>query len=65
MDISKEIKKLMVQENFTQEALAEALNTTQANLSKKFKLNNPRINELEEIVNAMGYKIEVNFIKSE
>lgn len=64
MDISKEIKKLMVQENFTQEALAESLNTTQANLSKKFKLNNPRLNELEEIVNVMGYKIEVNFIKN-
>lgn len=65
MDITKKIQKLMIDENLTQKILAEKLQTTQANLSKKFKLNNYRMNDLEEIAATLGYKLEINFIKIE
>lgn len=65
MDITKMIKKVMIDENIKQEVLAEKLNFSQANLSKKFKLNNFRIKELEEIAAAMGYKVEINFLKED
>lgn len=63
MDITKELQKIMIDRDLTQKMLADKLDTTQANLSKKFKLNNYRIQELEELVKLMGYKIEINFIK--
>ena len=63
MDVTKIIQKTMIDESLNQKELAERLNTTQANLSKKFKFNNYRIKELEEIASAMGYKVEINFIK--
>lgn len=46
----------------TQKELAEKLGTTQANLSKKYKADNWRIKDLEEIARALDAKLEVNFI---
>lgn len=63
MDIIKEIKKIMIDENVNLVSLAERLNTSQPNLSKKFKRNNPTIKDLEEIANALNREIEIKFIK--
>lgn len=63
MDIVKEIKKIMIDENINLISLAEKLNTSQPNLSKKFKRNNPTVNDLEEIAAALGRELEINFIK--
>ncbi|HBI92101.1 MAG TPA: helix-turn-helix domain-containing protein [Terrisporobacter glycolicus] len=63
MDIIKEIKKIMIDENMNIVSLAEKLNTSQPNLSKKFKRNNPTISDLEEIAAALNREIEINFIK--
>lgn len=63
MDIIKEIKKIMIDENMNIVSLAEKLNTSQPNLSKKFKRNNPTISDLEEIATALNREIEINFIK--
>lgn len=63
MDIIKEIKKIMIDENMNIVSLAEKLNTSQPNLSKKFKRNNPTVKDLEEIAAALGRELEINFIK--
>lgn len=63
LDVTKEIQKILLEENLSKSYLAEKLNFSQANLSKKFKLNNYRINDLEEIAKAIGYKVEIKFIK--
>lgn len=63
MDITKEIKKIMVDEDITIVALAEKLGTSQPNLSAKFKRNNFSVNEMKEIAAVLGYELEIKFIK--
>ena len=63
MDITKEIKKIMVDEEITIVALAEKLGTSQPNLSAKFKRNNFSVNEMKEIATVLGYELEIKFIK--
>lgn len=63
MDITKEIKKIMVDEDITIVALAEKLGTSQPNLSAKFKRNNFSVNEMKEIATVLGYELEIKFIK--
>ncbi|UEL47598.1 helix-turn-helix domain-containing protein [Terrisporobacter hibernicus] len=63
MDIIKEIKKIMIDENMNMVSLAEKLSTSQPNLSKKFKRNNPTISDLEEIAAALGRELEISFVK--
>lgn len=63
MDIIKEVKKIMMDENINLVSLAERLNTSQPNLSKKFKRNNPTIKDLEEIAAALNREVEIKFIK--
>lgn len=65
MDVTKEIKMIMLEENLNQDDLAKLLETTQSNISKKFNSNNYRVNELEKIANLLGYKLELKFIKKE
>lgn len=63
MDMTTEIKKLMLDEKINMVGLAKRLNTSQPNLSAKFKRNNFSIKELEEIAAALNYTIEIKFIK--
>lgn len=63
MDIIKEIKKIMIDEDINLVNLAERLNTSQPNLSKKFKRNNPTVKDLEEIASALNREVEIKFIK--
>lgn len=63
MDIIKEIKKIMIDEDINLVNLAERLNTSQPNLSKKFKRNNPTIKDLEDIAKALNREVEIKFIK--
>lgn len=63
IDVSKEIKKIMIDENIGQVELAKKLNVTQQNISAKFKKNDMRISEITTILNALGYDLEINFIK--
>jgi len=65
MDIAKELKKIMVDEDITLKALADKLNTSQPNLSNKFKRNNFSTKELTEISNALGYEFNIIFKKRE
>lgn len=63
MDIATEIKKIMLDEKVNMVGLAKKLNTTQPNLSAKFKRNNFTIKDLEEISAALNHKVIIEFIK--
>ena len=63
MDITKIIKKILIDENVTVSELANRLNTTQPNLSAKFRRNDFRISEIEEIAAALGYSLNLEIKK--
>ncbi len=63
MNISNEIKSLYVKEGKSQGELAKMLNTTQANLSKKLKNNSLYFRDVQNIANALGYDLKIEFIK--
>ena len=59
MDITKMIKKILIDENITVSELANRLNTTQPNLSAKFRRNDFRVSEIEEITTVLGYTLNL------
>lgn len=63
MDITTEIRKIMLDEKINMVALANKLGTSQPNLSAKFKRNNFTIKDLEEISAALNHKVIIEFIK--
>ncbi len=63
MDISKEIKKIMIDMDIGQVELASKLGVTQQNISAKFKKNDFRISEMKQIADALGYELKIDFIK--
>lgn len=63
MDINKIIKKLLVDEDMTQGELASKIETTQQNLSKKFKNDSFYVKDLIKIAESLGYELKIEFIK--
>lgn len=63
MNISNEIKSLYVKEGKSQGDVAKMLNTTQANLSKKLKNNSLYFRDVQNIAEALGYELKIEFIK--
>lgn len=63
MGISKEIKKILIDEELTQSELAEKLGTSQQNINAKLKRDNFSNKEMQEIANALGYDLKIEFIK--
>ena len=63
MSISKNIKKILIDENLTQTYLAKKLGTSQQNLNSKLKIDNFSNREMLEIANALGYELKIEFIK--
>ena len=61
--MTKEIRKLMIDKGITQAELAEKLEVTQPTLSKKFKLDNWRESDLENIASVFGCKFVGKFIE--
>ena len=53
----------MIDEDITVSELANRLKTTQPNLSAKFKRNDFRISEIEEIAAALGYTVNLEIKK--
>lgn len=64
MDISKEIKKIIIDEDMTLSNLANKLGTSQQNLSAKLKRNNFSVKEMRDIAKALGYELDIKFIKN-
>lgn len=61
MDLTKEIKKILIDEGITQTELAERLNTSSGNLTNKLRRNDMKVSDLSSILDKLGYRIE--FIK--
>ena len=63
IDISKEIKKMLIDKDLTQSQLADMLNTSQSNFANKTKRNNFRVSEMLEIAELLNYELKIEFIK--
>lgn len=63
VDVEKEIRKLLIEEDKTLSWLAKSLKTSQSNLSKKLKRNNFCTKDIEKIANVLGYELKIEFIK--
>ena len=65
MDLTKMIKKLMVDEDLTATKLAEKIGTTQSNLSKKMKNESYTVQDLMKIAEATNTKLNITFTKED
>ena len=65
MDIATEIRVMLARENKNISWLANELNTSQQNLSNKMRRNNFCTKDMEEIAEALGYELKIEFIKKE
>ena len=62
MEITKKVKRLMVESDMNATQLAEKIETTQSNLSRKMKNESYSVADLVKIAEATGSKLEINFI---
>lgn len=65
MDVAKNIRIMLVEENLKIIDLADRLNTSQQNISAKLKRNNFSVKEMEQIAEVLGYNLEITFTKKE
>ena len=63
MNIEKEIRKILLDEDVEIKELARRLNTSQQNMSAKLKRNNFTTKDIEKILDVLGYELEIKFIK--
>lgn len=63
MNIEKEIRKILLDEDIEIKELASRLNTSQQNISAKLKRNNFTVKDVEKILDALGYELKIEFIK--
>lgn len=61
--ISKEIKIMMIKKEMSMTSLAEKLGVAQSNLSRKFKVGKFTTDDLENIANALGCDLRIEFIE--
>ena len=62
MKLTKKVKRLMVESDLNATQLAERIETTQSNLSRKMKNESYSVNDLIKIAEATNVKLEINFI---
>lgn len=62
MELTKKVKMLMVENDLTATQLAERIETTQSNLSRKMKNESYSVADLIKIADATGTELEINFI---
>ena len=61
MDLEKEIKKMLIDNDMSVTDLAEKLDTTRQNLNNKLKRKDMKVSDLNTILEVLGYRIE--FVK--
>lgn len=61
--IKNEIKKLIIDENITFTEISEKLNISKNQLNNTFNKVNLSFNDIYKIMNVIGYKIQIEFIK--
>ena len=60
--MAEKIKFVMIRRNMTTTALAQAINTSPANLSNKLRRDDFRESELREIAKVLNCTFESNFV---
>ncbi|MFR0780635.1 MAG: helix-turn-helix domain-containing protein [Zhenhengia sp.] len=63
MDIAQEIRILLAKENLKVSDLARLMDTSHQNVSNILNRNNPTVGVLENMVNALGYELKIEFTK--
>ena len=63
MNIEKEIRKILLDEDIGIKELARRLNTSQQNISAKLKRNNFTVKDVEKILDVLGFELKIEFIK--
>ena len=63
MNIEKEIRKILLDEDIEIKEFARRLNTSQQNISGKLKRNNFTVKDVEKMLNVLGYVLKIEFIK--
>jgi transcriptional regulator with XRE-family HTH domain len=63
MDIAREIRILLAKENLKVSDLARLMDTSHQNISNILNRNNPTLSVLENMVDALGYEIKIDFVK--
>ncbi len=64
-ELRKQLIRIRKNAGFTQEELAELLNTKKSNISRLENVNSkisPKLSTIEEYAQAVGYKLEINFV---
>lgn len=61
--IKNEIKKLIIDENITFTEISEKLNISKNQLNNTFNKVNLSFNDIYKIMDVIGYKIQIEFIK--
>lgn len=61
-DLRREIKIMLLNENLTQMELAKKLEKSPQSFNNLLRQQNMSLNTLTDIVNAVGYDLELNFI---
>lgn len=59
MDIEKEIKKILIDEDMTATKLAERLDTSRQNLNSKFRNKDMMVSYFIKILDILGYEIKI------
>jgi predicted transcriptional regulator len=63
--LRKQLVALRTKAGLTQEELAEKLHTKKSNISRLENINSsfsPRLSTIEQYADAVGYKVEINFV---
>ena len=63
--LRKKLIALRTEAGLTQEELAEKLHTKKSNISRLENANSsssPRLSTIEQYADAVGYKVEINFV---
>ena len=65
MELTKEIKKLLVDKDMNATQLAEKIEMTQSNLSKKMANGSYSVADLEKIAAALDLEVEIKFVETD
>ena len=62
IDLTKKLKRAMLELDFTQTKLAERSGQTQKNLSNKMARNDFKLSEYQRLVEALGCTLDINIV---
>lgn len=65
MNLSKKIRKLLIDADVSVKELGIRLGTSPNNISNKLSRNDMKFSDIENIANVLGYKVKLKFVKKE